>query len=304
MRTPPHPNPLPKGEGTRLLKWSFIAPTLIFLIALNVFPLFYNIILSFTNADLSRESYSVIGARNYTRIFTDPVYAQSIRTTGAFVFFAVTIELVLGFALALSLKRNFPGKTLVLTILLIPMMLSPAVMGLYWNLILNGSYGVLNQVLAAMHLGQPQWTTDPKLKLIALLMVDVWMWTPFMMLIALAGLNAIPNYIYEAAEIDRARPWTVFHRITLPMCAPLLLLAVLFRTTDALKQFDLVMAITGANDPATQTLSAMLYQVSMRNGSLGLGAAFSIIVLVIVIALASVFVRYLDSLGKRQGKIA
>jgi multiple sugar transport system permease protein len=287
-----------------VLKWSFVAPTLIFLIALNVFPLFYNIILSFTNADLSRPSYSFAGGRNYTRIFTDPAYAESIRTTGLFVLLAVSVELLLGFALALALKKNFFGKTIVLTILLIPMMLSPAVMGLYWNLILNGSYGVLNQVLAAMHLGQPQWTTDPKLKLIALLLVDVWMWTPFMMLIALAGLNAIPNYIYEAAEIDRASRWTVFRRITLPMCAPLLLLAVLFRTTDALKQFDLVMAITGANDPATQTLSAMLYQVSMRNGYLGLGAAFSIIVLVIVIALASVFVRYLDSLGKRQGKVA
>jgi multiple sugar transport system permease protein len=287
-----------------VLKWSFVAPTLIFLIALNVFPLFYNIILSFTNADLSRASYTFVGGRNYGRIFTDPVYAESIRTTGLFVFFAVTVELLLGFALALALKKNFFGKTIVLTILLIPMMLSPAVMGLYWNLILNGSYGILNQVLAALHLGQPQWTTDPKLKLTALLLVDVWMWTPFMMLIALAGLNAIPNYIYEAAEIDRASRWTVFRRITLPMCSPLLLLAVLFRTTDALKQFDLVMAITGANDPATQTLSAMLYQVSMRNGYLGLGAAFSIVVLVIVIALASVFVRYLDSLGKRQGRLA
>jgi multiple sugar transport system permease protein len=295
-----------KGEGTRqarhdfLLKWSFVAPTLVFLIALNVFPLFYDIILSFTNANLSRETYSWIGGQNYSRVFSNPIYAQSIRTTGLFVFLAVLVELILGFILALAMKKHFFGKTLVLTILLIPMMLSPAVMGLYWNLILDGSYGVLNQVLGTMHLPQPQWTTDPKLKLIALVMVDVWMWTPFMMLIALAGLNAIPNYIYEAAEIDRASRWTVFRRITLPMCAPLLLLAVLFRTTDALKQFDLVMAITGPNDPATQTLSALLYQISLRNLNLGLSGGFSIVVLVIVIAIASVFVRYLDSLGKQS----
>ena len=122
-----------------------------------------------------------------------------------------------------------------------------------------------------------------------------------MMLIALAGLNAIPNYIYEAAEIDRASRWAVFRRVTLPMCAPLLLLAVLFRTTDALKQFDLVMAITGPNDPATQTLSAQLYQISLRNLQLGLGGGYSVVVLVIVIAIASVFVRYLDSLAKKQG---
>jgi len=287
-----------------ILKWSFIAPTLIFLIALNIFPLLYNIILSFTNANLSSDAHRFVGGQNYARIFSNPVFAQSIRTTALFVFFSVTIELGLGFVLALALKKNFFGKTIVLTVLLIPMMLSPAVMGLYWNLILNGSYGVLNQVLGAMHLPQPQWTTDPSLKLIALVMVDVWMWTPFMMLIALAGLNAIPNYIYEAAEIDRASRWMAFRRITLPMCAPLLLLAVLLRATDALKQFDLVMAITGPNDPSTQTLSALLYQVSLRNLQLGLSGGFSIVVLVIVIALASVFVRYLDALGKRQGKFS
>lgn len=292
-----------KPRSDFVLKWSFVAPTLVFLIALNVFPLLYNIVLSFTNADLSSEKYAFIGGRNYARIFSDPVYAQSIRTTGLFVALAVSIELILGFVLALAMKKQFIGKTVVLTILLIPMMLSPAVMGLYWNLILNGSYGILNQALSAMHLGQPQWTTDRNLKLIAIVMVDVWMWTPFMMLIALAGLNAIPNYIYEAAEIDRAGRWSVFRRITLPMCAPLLMLAVLFRTTDALKQFDLVMAITGANDPSTQTLSALLYQVSLRNLQLGLGAGYSIVVLVIVIALASVFVRYLDSLGKKQGRL-
>ncbi len=272
-----------------ILKWTFVAPTLIFLLALNVFPLLYNIVLSFTNANLSNDAYNFIHGQNYAKIFTNLVFAQSIRTTGLFVFLAVTIELIFGFVLALSLKQNFRGKTIVLTILLIPMMLSPAVMGLYWNLILNGSYGVLNQLLSAMHLGQPQWTTDPKLKLIALVMVDVWMWTPFMMLIALAGLNAIPNYIYEAAEIDRASRWTVFRRITLPMCSPLLLLAVLFRTTDALKQFDLVMAITGPNDPTTQTLSTLLYQISLRNLQLGLSGGFSIVVLVIVIAARRVF---------------
>ncbi len=101
-----------------------------------------------------------------------------------------------------------------------------------------------------LHLPQPQWLTDDDLKLVSILLVDVWMWTPFMMLISLAGLNAIPKYIYEAAEIDRAGRWMVFRTITLPMCAPLLGLAVLLRATDALKQFDLVMAITGPNDAA------------------------------------------------------
>jgi multiple sugar transport system permease protein len=298
-----HPRAARQSDG-RWLKWGFVAPTLLFLIALNVFPLLYNVILSFTNADLLSPTSRWVGGRNYARVFYDPVFAQAIRTTGVFVFFAVLIELLLGFVLALALKRNFRGKTVVLTILLIPMMLSPAVMGLYWNLILSGSYGILNQMLAMIGLTniQPQWTTDPRLKMASLVMIDVWMWTPFMMLIALAGLNAIPHYIYEAAEIDRAGAWTVFRRVTLPMCAPLLLLAVLFRTTDALKQFDLVMAVTGPNEAKTQTLSALLYQQMIQSQRIGLGSAYAVVVLVIVIALATVFTRYLDYIGKRQGR--
>src|SRR4051812_38469615 len=288
----------------RWLKWGFVGPTLLFLIALNVFPLFYNVILSFTNADLLSPTSRWVAGRNYSRVFTDPSYAAAIRTTGVFVFAAVTIELLVGFALALALKKDFRGKTVVLTILLIPMMLSPAVMGLFWNLILSGSYGILNQAIAMIGLAhvQPQWTTDPNLKMASLVMIDVWMWTPFMMLIALAGLNAIPTYIYEAAEIDRAGSWTVFRRVTLPMCGPLLLIAVLFRTTDALKQFDLVMAVTGPNDGSTQTLSALLYQQMIQGQRIGLGSAYAVVVLVIVIALATVFTRYLDYVGKRQGR--
>ena len=284
------------------IKWGFVLPTLIFLIALNVFPLFYNVILSFTDASLLNPARHFVGGRNFERVFSDPIYARAMRTTGAFVFFAVAIELVLGFVLALALKKPFFGKTVVLTILLIPMMLSPAVMGLFWNLILDAQTGILNQTLGAIRLPQPQWRTDPAIKLSSLVLIDVWMWTPFMMLIALAGLNAIPNYIYEAAEIDRASRWSVFRRITLPMCAPLLLLAVLFRTTDALKQFDLVMAVTGPNDPKTQTLSALLYQRMLQSHQVGLGSAYAVIVLVVVIALATVFTRYLDYIARRQGR--
>jgi multiple sugar transport system permease protein len=280
------------------LKCAFVAPTLLFLIALNVFPLLYNLVLGFTNADLLSENASFVGARNFARVFHDPQFAQSIRTTAKFVFFAVAIELILGFVLALALKERFRGKTVILTILLIPMMLSPAVMGLFWNLILDGQNGILNQILGAIRLPQPQWRTNPDLKLAALVMIDVWMWTPFMMLIALAGLHAIPNYIYEAAEVDRASRWTVFRRITLPMTAPLLILAVLLRATDALKQFDLAMAVTGPNDARTQTLSALLYQIVIQSHQIGLGSAFSIVGLVIVIALATVFVRYMQTVSR------
>jgi multiple sugar transport system permease protein len=269
---------------------------------MNIFPLLFNVYLSLTNADLSGGESKMVGVRNYTLLFDNASYAEAMTTTALFVLFAVSAELVLGFLLALALRDHLPGKAVVLTTLLIPMMLCPVVLSLFWNLILNGHYGVLNQLLGVLHLPQPQWLTDTDLKFVSLLLVDLWMWTPFMMLVALAGLNAIPKYIYEAAEIDRASRWMVFRTITLPMSAPLLGLAVLLRSTDALKQFDLVMAITGPNDGATQTLSALIYQVVFRNYKVGLGSAYGVVVLVAVIAVATIFVRYIDNLNKRQGK--
>ncbi len=283
-----------------MLKYGFVGPALLLLIALNIFPLGYNIWLSFTNYDLSGGDVKSVGTRNYREVFNEPRYAAAIRTTALFVAAAVLIELVLGYALALALRGEFLGKGFVLTVLLVPMMLSPAVMGLFWHLIFKGDYGIFNQTLGAAGLPEPQWLTDPGLKLAACVIVDVWMWTPFMMLISLAALNSIPRHIYEAAEIDRAGAWTVFRRITLPLSAPLLLLAVLLRTTDALKQFDYVMVLTGPNDAATQTLSALLYQTSFGSFRVGLGTAYGFVVLVAVIAVATLFTRYLDRLQRSR----
>jgi multiple sugar transport system permease protein len=292
-----------KAGPSALMGWGFVSPALLLLLGMNLFPLIFNVYLSFTDADLSGGAMKMIGGRNYTVLFGEARYAEALTLTAFFVLVSVSIELVLGFALALAMRDRIPGKPVILTVLLIPMMLCPVVLSLFWNLILNGNYGVLNQILAVMHLPQPQWLTDDDLKLVSVLLVDVWMWTPFMMLISLAGLNAIPNYIYEAAEIDRASRWMVFRSITLPMCAPLLGLAVLLRATDALKQFDVVMAITGPNDASTQTLSARIYQVVFRDYKVGLGSAYGVVILVAVIAVATVFVRYIDRLNRRQGKV-
>ncbi len=286
-------------RGTTRLQWAFVGPTLCFLLAFNIFPLAWNLALSFRSVELVGDDARFIGGQNYARVFTDERFGDALRLTARFVGLAVAAELLLGFVLALALQRDFRGKSAILTTLLVPMMLSPAVVGLFWNLILNGNYGILNQFLGALGLPTPQWTTDREWKFISLLLVDLWMWTPFMLLIALAALNAIPRSLYEAAEIDRASRLTVFRRITLPLCAPLLGLAVLLRATDALKQFDLVMAITGPNDPKTQTLSTLLYQVVFRDGKVGLGAGFGCVVLVAVIAVATMFTRYMERMKER-----
>ena len=286
------------------LKYAFVGPALLLLIALNIFPLFYSLFLSFTNAELSGGAATFIGTANYSTVFSTPRFATAMRTTATFVCLAVAIEVSLGYALALCFRAPFRGKSVMLAVLLVPMMLSPAVVGLYWNVILNGNYGILNQILGALGAGQPQWLTDPDLKLYSLLLIDVWMWTPFAMLISLAGLNAIPGHLYEAAQIDRASRWTVFRRITLPLSFPLVALAALFRTTDALKLFDQVMAVTGPNDEATQTLSALLYQIIFRNYKMGQGSAYAMVVLVIVIALSTIFVRHIQTFQTRHGRAA
>ena len=282
------------------LKFGFVGPALVLLVAFNVFPLVYNVVLGFTDAELVGSGWVWRGTANYARVFGDPEFAQAVRRTALFVGAAVAIELGLGFAAALALRERFRGRDTLLTALLVPMMLSPAVIGLFWNLILDGNYGILNQTLGALGLPEPQWTTDRAWKFASILLIDVWMWTPFMLLIALAALNSIPAYLYEAAEVDRATRWIAFRRITLPLCAPLLGLAALLRTTDALKQFDLVMAVTGPNDERTQTVSTLLYQVLFRDGRVGLGSAYACLVLVLVMALATVFTRYLDGLQRRS----
>ena len=281
--------------GGNRLGWAFVLPALIFLVIFNVYPLFSNVVLGFTNAELTGGTSEWVGGRNFHRVFSDGKYAAAMRTTALFTVAAVAIELALGFILALALHRDFKGKTVMLTVMLIPMMLPPAVMGIYWNFLFDGDYGAINQLLHAVGFANPpQWRTDPALKLWAVLAVDVWMWTPFMLLISLAGLGSVPRHLYEAAQIDRASPWMVFRRITLPLCAPLLVLAALLRATDALKQFDLVMAITGPNDGATQTLSTLLYQTMFSNQRIGLGAAYACVVLVLVIALAIGVTRALE----------
>ena len=301
---PPHDPRAGSPRAGRFLPLAFVAPALALLIALNVFPLLYNVLLGFTDAELSGGAFRFTGRANYATLLADPRYLAALRTTGLFVLVAVAAELGLGFAAALALREPFRGRAALLTVLLVPMMLPPAVMGLFWNLVLNGQYGVLNQALAGLGLPAPQWLTDPALKLASILLVDVWMWAPFMLLVALSGLQTVPRALYEAAAVDRAGAWRVFTRITLPHAVPFLLLAALFRATDALKQFDLVMAMTGPNDAATQTLSALLYETLFAGYKVGLGSAYGCIVLVLVIALATAVIRSLDWRARRQGRSA
>ncbi len=285
----------------------FIWPTLGLLIAINVFPLFYSLYLGFTDYSAINRGVAPrwVAFENFQGVLQDENMWQFFSTTGQYVVLSVLIQLVLGFALAMMLKNKFFGSGIITTIVLIPMMLSPVVVGLFWKLIYNPSFGYFNYLLGFT---DPQNAPDmlaskfageivPNLALWAVIIVDVWMWTPFVMLLILSGLKAIPDYLYEAASIDRASPLFQFWRITLPQVAPLMLIAVLFRTIEAFqKSFDLVMGMTGGG-PGTQTevIAVNLYRQAFQGQwRTGESSALAYVVLIIVIAISNLYIRSLN----------
>jgi multiple sugar transport system permease protein len=276
----------------------FVMPTLVLLIVWNIFPLFYSLYLSFTRYSHSGKQSPVwIGAANFASLLSDAKLWQSFAITGRYALLSVLFQMLIGFGLALLLRAKFKASGLITTLILIPMMLSPVVVGLFWKLIFNPLYGIFNYLIGYWSPSTaPIWLKD--YALISVVIVDVWMWSPFVMLLCLSGLKAIPDYIYEAAAIDRASPWRQFWRITLPQVAPLLLIAVLFRTIEALKAFDLVMGLTGGGPGnATETVSVALYRMVFQGQArTGSASALAYVVLIIIIAVSNVYVRYLNKM--------
>jgi multiple sugar transport system permease protein len=283
----------------RLLATAFIAPTMILLLAIAIFPLVWSLFLSLTKYSVIKDAAAGplwIGFTNYARLLVDEEVWARFGTTARFVISAVGFEFFLGFGLALLLNRNFKGRGLIMTLMLIPMMLSPLIVALFWGYMYRPDAGIIDFFIHnVMGLSPVLWLTDLRTAMWALVIVDVWQWTPFVMLIALAGLSAVPRYLYEAAEVDRASGWFKFWNITLPLVTPLLLIALLFRTMDAYKMFDQAYALTGGGpNHTTEVMSIYLYQMAFRDFNTGKGSALGYIMLVVVIALANLLIRVLN----------
>lgn len=297
-----------RGVSDRALINLFVWPTLVILIAVNIFPLFYSLFLSFTDySAIANKAPIWIGLENFNRILFSESMWEAFTITGKYVIFAVGLELVLGFGLALLIREQFRGSGIVTTLILIPMMLSPVVVGLFWKLIYNPAFGYFNYLLGFSDpAAAPDWLASrlggqplPGLALAAVIIVDVWMWTPFIALLIYSGLRAIPDYLYEAAVIDRASSWFQFRRITLPQVAPLLLIAVLFRTIEAFtKSFDLVMGMTGGGPGGqTEVVAVRIYQQAfLGQFQTGRASAFAYMVLIIVIAISNLYIRNLNKI--------
>jgi multiple sugar transport system permease protein len=283
----------------------FLLPTVLLLVAMNIFPLIWSLYLSFCRyADTSNEPALWVGGANYSRVFADPDIWKNFIVTAQFTLLAVGAQLLVGFGMALLLNRTFRVKGIITTLILLPMMLSPIVVGLFWKFLLDANWGLVNWILQTLHLQDPinpiRWLTDSKYAIWSLVIVDTWMWSPFVMLISLAGLNAVPPHLYEAAEVDRASTWFKFRYITLPMVAPLVMIALLFRTMDCFKIFDIVFVLTGGGPgDATKTLSYSIFQQAFDAHNTGRACALAYIVLLVIIGLANLYIKYL---GRIRGE--
>jgi len=278
---------------------------MVLLLLIAIFPLIWSLYLSFTKYSVITDAGGPvwIGLKNFQRLLDDPDTWKHFVTTARFVIPSVGLELLLGFGLAMLLNRNFRGRGGIMTIMLVPMMLSPLVVALFWSYMYRPDAGILNAWTRDL-LGLPSvlWLTDLNTAMWALVLVDVWQWTPFIMLIALAGLSAVPKYLYEAAEVDRASGWFKFRNITLPLVMPLLLIATLFRVMDAYKMFDQAYALTGGGPGRiTEVLSNYLYQMAFRDFNMGKGSALGYIMLIVIIALANLLIRVLNQLKAEKG---
>jgi multiple sugar transport system permease protein len=294
-----------RGLSDRALAWLFISPTIVLLLALNIFPLLWTIQLSFTNYRANRPFAPVrdVGLAHYNDILTNPDIWAAMQITARLVIATISIQTVLGFALAWLIDRRFRGHGVLTTLILLPMMLSPAVVGNFWTFLYQPQIGLFNTAIGGLLGLDPssfQMLGDVNLAPWAIVIVDTWMWTPYVMLICLAGLRSIPQDIYEAAEVDRASPWRQFWTITLPLCLPFIMLAVLFRGIENFKMFDMVNLLTGGGPGSlTETINITLKRQAFEAWRTGYSSALAIILFVAVFGLANIYVRALNRVKQR-----
>jgi multiple sugar transport system permease protein len=304
-RTPPRLVKRVRGLSDRSIAWLFIAPSIVLLLAINIFPLIWAIRLSFTNykSNLPNAPLRFVGLANYVDILTDEDIWQGMQVTAHFVIWAIVLQVVIGFGLALLINRQFRTHSFWTTVILLPMMLSPAVVGNFWTLLFQPQIGPFNYVIGFFTGIAPssfEMIGEVRLAPWTIVLVDTWMWTPYVMLICLAGLRSIPGDIYEAAEIDRASPWRQFWSITLPMVLPFLMLAVLFRAIEAFKMFDMVNLLTsGGPGSTTELASITLKREAFEKWRTGYSSAFAIILFVTVFGAANIYVKALNRVKQR-----
>lgn len=281
-------------RNKRIFGWALIAPCLLFLLLVGLYPTIYVFALSFSKF-VPGEGMHFIGLDNYARTLASPRFWHGLTVTAWFAVFGVGVQLLIGFVLALSLQAiDSRMRKIVTTLFLIPFMITPAVVAVLWRLIYHPSVGPLNATLAMFGIEGPAWVTSDY-ALLSLVVADIWQWTPFMTILLLAGLQSLSQEVYEAAYVDGATSWQAFRDMTLPQMKPFIFLAVFLRFIDAFKLFDLVFVIThGGPGDVTESISYYTYVIGFKYFDLGMAAAMSVLQLIIIIIAGKILLSQLS----------
>ena len=292
-----------RGLSDKAIAWIFVTPTILLLLAINIYPLFYAISMSFTNfyANKIGKEIKWVGLKNYIKVLGKESVWERMQVTANFMFWTLLIQALIGLGLALLLNKKFKGNELLTTLIVLPMMLSPAVVGTFWTYLYNPQVGVFSYIMNFFYnFGPIDMIGSSVLAPWSIVIVDTWMWTPFTMLICLAGLRSIPDYLYEAAEVDRASRWQQFIYITLPSVLPFLLLALLFRGIENFKMFDMVVELTsGGPGSTTELASIQLKREAFEKWKTGYSSAYAVILFVTIFGFGNVYVKVMNKIKDR-----
>ncbi|HIM10932.1 TPA: sugar ABC transporter permease [Candidatus Poribacteria bacterium] len=269
-------------------------PTLIILIGLAIFPLGWAGVLAFRVENLFRPDIGKwVGLRNFRYLLTDDTFWKSIRLTLVWCLCVVSIQMVLGFMFAMMLDTRARVVGLLRTLIVIPVFISPIAMGLTWQFMFEPVTGVINYFLELLGLPGGTWHTSTDTALMAVMIADIWQWTPFVTLILLAGMQGISPEVIEAARLDRVRGWKYITKIVIPLIWPVVMVVLLLRLVDSIRIFDLVFVITRGG-PGTATLVASVYDYTIfQAGRLGVMAAYGFLILIVINLVVILFLRLL-----------
>lgn len=288
-------------QNQKYFPWLLLSPAILILLALGVFPFIYALRLASMNIFLSKPYLPelFVGLEQYQELMVDSDFFNSLKVTAIFTIEAVFIEFWAGLGLALLFRRKLRGKPFFRLCILVPMVLTPVVVGLMWRFLLYPHAGLVTYYLGLVTtffgFGEPNFLDSATSALQTLIWIDIWEWTPFMFLILHAGLASIPSEPYEAANIDGASQWRIFWTITMPLLKPSIMIAVVIRTMDAFRTYDTIAVLTsGGPGNATETLNILLTNVGFKFFYTSKAAALSLIVMVMIIAMSFIFIKLLS----------
>ncbi|MFW6181949.1 MAG: carbohydrate ABC transporter permease [Spirochaetota bacterium] len=279
----------------------FVMPAVVVLLGIVIFPLFFSLSLSLHEWNVIREKeWSWVGLRNFADIlFLDPYFRDSLKVTALYLVGTVPLQLFFGLLVALVLSKITSRIIgLLRTTLIIPSIMTPIVVGIIWRLMYNPDLGMLNYFLSLLGLPPVNWTGMPRTALPSVIMADIWEWTPFMALILLAGLQALPREPFEAAEVDGASGFQTFRFITLPLLSPVIIVATLIRLMDSFKTFDLIFVLTqGGPGMSTEIMNYYTYRNGFKFFHMGYASALSWLLVIIVTLISILLVRIIRTRG-------